>query len=172
MRTPIFVRELTDDERKALKGKLRSSDAFTVRRCQMLLASARGVRAPDIALSLSCDDQTVRNAIHDFNAHGLASLTPGSSRPHTTRPAFDAAGTERLRQMIRQSPRTYGKETSVWTLDLLAEVSLADGLTARRVSGETIRTTLDRLGIKWRRAKRWLRSSDPSYDEKNIDATV
>lgn len=172
MRQPIFVRKLSDDERKVLEGKLRSSDAFTMRRCQMLLASARGVRAPEIAISLSCDDQTVRNAIHDFNTHGLASLTPGSSRPHTTRPVFDAAGTERLRQMIRQSPRTYGKETSVWTLDLLAEVSLAEGLTARRVSGETIRTTLERLGIKWRRAKRWLRSPDPAYDEKNIDAIV
>ena len=94
MRKPIFVRKLSDDERKVLEGKLRSSDAFTMRRCQMLLASARGVRAPEIAVNLSCDDQTVRNAIHDFNTHGLASLTPGSSRPHTTRPAFDAAGTE------------------------------------------------------------------------------
>ena len=69
MRTPIFVRELTDDERKALKGKLRSSDAFTVRRCQMLLASARGVRAPDIALSLSCDDQCY---LSGDNVPGLA----------------------------------------------------------------------------------------------------
>ena len=74
--------------------------------------------------------------------------------------------------MIRQSPRSYGKDTSVWTLALLAEVSLAEGLTASRVSGETVRATLQRLGIKWRRAKRWLRSPDPAYDEKNIDATA
>jgi len=49
MRPPLFVRTLTDDERQALEQGLRSQDAFIVRRCQMLLASARGERAPRIA---------------------------------------------------------------------------------------------------------------------------
>jgi hypothetical protein len=31
------------------------------------------------------------------------------------------------------------------------------------VSGETIRTTLLRLGVKWQRAKRWITSPDPLY---------
>ena len=39
MRPPIFVRPLTDAERTALTMGLRSSDAFVLRRCQMLLAS-------------------------------------------------------------------------------------------------------------------------------------
>ncbi len=46
MRPPIFVRTLTDDERQALEQGLRSKDAFVLRRCQILLASARGERAP------------------------------------------------------------------------------------------------------------------------------
>src|SRR5215204_1484094 len=40
-------------------------------------------------------------------------------------------------------------------------------LTQRRVSGETIRTTLARLlGVRWQRAKRWITSPDPLYERK------
>jgi hypothetical protein len=49
MRPPIFVRPLSEVERSALEKGLRSADAFVLRRCQMLLASARGERAPRIA---------------------------------------------------------------------------------------------------------------------------
>jgi len=45
MKPPKFVRALTADERVALEAGLRSSDAFVLRRCQILLASARGERA-------------------------------------------------------------------------------------------------------------------------------
>ena len=70
MRTPIFIRPLTEDEQRQIQAGLRSSDAFVMRRCQILLASARGERAPAIARQLGCDDQTVRNVIHEFNADG------------------------------------------------------------------------------------------------------
>ena len=36
MKKPIFVRELTDDERQALEEGLRSSEAFALRRAQIL----------------------------------------------------------------------------------------------------------------------------------------
>jgi hypothetical protein len=51
-------------------------------------------------------------------------------------------------------------------------VSCAQGLTATRVSGETIRATLQRLGIRWERAKRWLTSPDPEYARKKAPATA
>src|SRR5262245_7364635 len=88
MRPPIFVRTLTDDERQALEQSLRSPDAFILRRCQMLLASSRGERAPRIAEQLGCDDQTVLDALHAFNAAGLACLRKKSSRAHRTRLVF------------------------------------------------------------------------------------
>ena len=46
---PLRVRELSDPERQTLQAGLRSSDGFTVRRCHILLASARGDTAPVIA---------------------------------------------------------------------------------------------------------------------------
>jgi len=63
MRPPIFVRALTDDERQGLEKGLRAKDAFVLRRCQILLSSARGERAPRIAEHLGCDDQTVLDAL-------------------------------------------------------------------------------------------------------------
>jgi len=67
MRPPIFVRPLTDTERAQVESGLRSSEAFVRWRCQVVLASARGARAPAIAQHLGCDDQTVREAIQAFN---------------------------------------------------------------------------------------------------------
>jgi transposase len=170
MKHPVYVRPLEDAERSQLVAGLRSSDAFVHRRAQILLASARGEQAPAIARHLGCDPQTVRNAIAAFNTRGLAALRKGSSRPHRFRVAFDLARGEQLRALLHQSPRTFGKPTSMWTLELAADVSFEQGLTPERVSGETIRATLQRLGIRWKRAKRWITSPDPEYARKKAPA--
>jgi transposase len=166
MKPPIFVRTLSRDERQALEAGLRSSDAFVLRRSQILLASSRGERPPRIAKNLGCGSQTVRNAIHAFDERGLGALTPGSSRPKEVHAAFDEEGAEVLRELLHRSPREFGKETSLWTLEDAAEVSFEQGLTLRRVTGETIRATLKRLGVRWERAKRWIESPDPEYARK------
>jgi transposase len=167
MKPPIFVRKLSTEERKALEDGLRSSNAFVLRRCQILLASARGEIAPQIAENLGCAQQTVRNAIHEFNEKGLKSLTPGSSRPKEVHAAFDEEGAEALRELLHRSPREFGKESSLWTLEDAAQISFEQGLThKKRVSGETIRATLKRLGVRWERAKRWIESPDPEYERK------
>ena len=172
MQAPRFVRPPSEEEQQALAAGLRSADAFTLRRCQIVLASARGERAPAIACSLGCSDQTVRNALRAFDARGVAALGAGSSRPHTVHAAFDADSAERLRVLLHRSPRDFGHRTSVWTLELAAETAFAEGLTATRVSDETVRATLARLGIRWRRAKTWITSPDPAYAQKNVAATA
>ena len=172
MRPPRFVRPPTEEEEQALAAGLRSADAFTLRRCQIVLASARGERAPAIARALGCSDQTVRNAIHAFDRVGVAALAEGSSRPHTLQAAFDTEGSDRLRALLHRSPREFGHATSVWTLALLAETAAREGLTPTRVTGETVRVTLERLGICWRRAKTWITSPDPAYAQKKRGATA
>jgi transposase len=171
MQAPLFVRPPTESERQALAAGLRSADAFTLRRCQILLASARGERVPVIAQALGCSEQTVRNALHAFSEREAAALAEGSSRPHTIHPAFDAAGAEALQALLHRSPRAFGHPTSLWTLELAAETAFAEGITATRVSGETVRATFARLGIRWRRAKSWITSPDPAYTQKNGAAT-
>jgi transposase len=171
MQTPLYVRPLTADERATLETGLRSAFAFTVRRCQILLASAERQSTTTIAHDLRCTEQTVRNAIHAFHQRGLTVLHPLSSRPHTTSTIFDAGTCEALRALLHQSPRTFGQPTSRWTLALAAEVSFAQGLTPRRVSAETMRLTLRRLGMTWKRAKHWITSPDPAYARKKGAAT-
>jgi hypothetical protein len=89
-------------------------------------------------------------------------LQPKSSRPHRTQAVFDPGRRERLRALLHPSPRMFGKATSVWTLALAAEVSYAQGLTPRQVSGEAIRLALKQLGVRWKRAKHWITSPDPA----------
>ena len=172
MQAPLLVRRPTDEERRVLEAGLRSADAFVLRRSQVLLASARGEHVPTIARALGCSGQAVRDAIHAFNAAGLAALRAGSRRPRRVQAAFDAARAEALRDLLHRSPRDFGQPTGLWTLELAAEVSCAQGLTATRVSGETIRATLQRLGVRWRRAKPWITSPDPEYARKKARATA
>ena len=68
--------------------------------------------------------------------------------------------------MLHQSPRKYGNDSSLWTLEMAAQASFEGGLSKRRVSGETIRATLARMGVRWQRAKRWISSPDPEYERK------
>src|SRR5204863_5327662 len=157
---PLFVRELSDPERRALQAGLRSSDGFTVRCCHILLASARGdtapVIAPVIAQAIGCSPQAVRNVLRAFETRGLAVVAMQSRRPHTTAKLFDAERSQRLKALLHQSPRQFGKARSTWTLALAAEVCAEHGITAERVSYETIRDALKRLGVGWRRAKLWI----------------
>lgn len=167
----MYVRTLSPAEQKTIEAGLRSSDAFTLRRSQILLASSRGERPSQIAQNLGCASQTVRNAIHAFEEKGAGCLTAESCRPKTVQPQFDQAKCEALRALLHQSPRTFGKPTSGWTLDLAAEICLQLGLTETRVSIETIRQALKRLGVSWQRAKHWITSPDPEYRRKKNGAT-
>lgn len=171
MSAPIFVRPLSEEEQQQVKAGLRSSDAFVLRRCQILLASGRQERATVIAKQLGCDDQTVRNVIKGFNTSGCAVLQAGSSRPHRLHQAIEDCDLPRLRALIQQGPRSFDKPTSVWTLDLLAQVCLQEGLTHSLVSGETIRQAVLRLGESWKRAKHRISSPDPLYQQKKRRAT-
>lgn len=171
MLKPIFVRSLTESERKRLNTGLRSSNGFELWRCQIILASARGEHAIAIAQNVGCSDETVREVIKAFNLRGLEALQPGSRRPRKTQAAFSAKQAERLKEILHQSPRTFGKPSSVWTCELAAEVSFEQELIQARVSGETIRATLQRMGVKWARAKHWITSPDPDYSRKKSVAT-
>src|SRR5437879_920249 len=122
MKAPMYVRALSPAEQETIEAGLRSSDAFTLRRSQILLASSRKQRPKTIAHNLGCATQTVRNAIHSFEQKGLNSLKQESSRPKTVQAQFDQAKREALRAVLHQSPRTFGKMTSCWTLELAAQV--------------------------------------------------
>src|SRR3954471_2556297 len=116
--------------------------------------------------------QAVRNVLRAFERRGLAVVTMQSRRPHTAAKVFDAERSERLKALLPQSPRQFGKARSTWTLALAAAVCAEHGITAEPVSYETIRDALKRLGVGWRRAKTWITSPDPQYALKKTGATA
>src|SRR5690349_1290603 len=113
MKTPLFIRPLTENERRQIQAGLRSKDAFVLRRAQVLLASDRCERARAIAKQFGYHRQTVLNIIHGFNAAGLAVFEEGSSRPHRLRTTFPDEALEAPRDLLHRSPRDFGLDTSV-----------------------------------------------------------
>lgn len=160
---PLFVHPLSQEEQIALESGLRSQDAFTLRRCQILLASADRQAPTRISKILRCSSQTVRNTIHDFEVRGVKCLQKGDPIPITVQPILTAEKREQIRVMLHQSPRNFGKTQSIWTLGLLAELCHEQGLSDTRLSPPTILDAIVRLDVNWRRAKRWIVSPDPQY---------
>jgi transposase len=170
MEPPLFVRPLTAEEWQRLQAGLQSREAFTLRRCQILLASAQGQRPAQIAAALGCAVQTVRNTLHAFERQGPDCLARGSNRPKSARRLLDAPRAERLRELLHQSPRAFGHPQSLWTLPLAAEVCYQQGFSDRVLSPETVRQAVQRLGLGWKRAKQWITSPDPAYARKKKPA--
>lgn len=171
MKVPIFVRPLSSSEHEALEAGLRSKNAFSLRRCQILLTSAAGQKPSVIAKQLHCASQTVRNVIHDFEARGLACLEAGSNVPLSVEPVLTAEKREQVQAILHQSPRNFGKPSSVWTLKLLAEVCQEQGLSDTVLSMPTLLDAVVRLGASWKRAKHWIVSPDPAYELKKSNET-
>lgn len=165
----IYVRHLTEQEKEIVEKGLQSSSAFTVRRSQIILKSANSQSASQIAKELHCTGQTVRNAIRAYQLEGVECLQEKSHARHDQQAYINEAGLDRLKEIIRLSPRTFGYETSLWTRELLAQVLYQEGHSRQQVSPSTITEALQRVGISWRRAKKWIRSPDPAYRRRKKD---
>jgi transposase len=172
MKAPIFIRSLTEDEQREIRTGLRSKNGFVLRRCQILLASARGERASAIARQLGCDDQSVRNVIKGFNTFGLMVLKQGSSRPHRLCTTFPIDAANKLKELLHRSPNDFGLNRTLWTLELAAKISFEQGILPHETSVASVRRALERLGTNWKRAKHWMSSPDPLYLQKKTHETT
>jgi oligopeptide/dipeptide ABC transporter ATP-binding protein len=170
---PLTVRPLTDAERQALQDNLRSPDAFVLRRAEIVLASAVGVRSGQIARRLGFTTQEVREVIQAFNARGLDVLRPGSYHSGVVGSALEGPQAHALYALLPQSARTLGllpqsartlgQDTSPWILEVAADVADEQGVPAQRRGGVTMRTTSARMAVRWPRAKEWAISPDLEY---------
>ncbi|MBY0461285.1 MAG: hypothetical protein K2V38_28505 [Gemmataceae bacterium] len=167
----LFVRPLTATERGALERGRKSTDGFTVRRSQILLASAGGMGPAAVGRMVGCTAQAVRNAVRAFEAAGLGCLAAKSHARKDPGRVWDRGRDDDLTALLHQSPRALGKPTGLWTLALVAEVCHAKGWTPRVLSAEAIRQALKRLGVGWKRAKHWITSPDPDYTRKKRRGT-
>ena len=144
--TPVRSRTHRLGAARQLRAGLRSREAFTLRRAQILLASAEGQRPSQIAARVGCSVGTVRNTIHAFEKEGAGCLGEKKRGPKDAQPILDEAKADPLKGILHQSPRRFGKARSTWTLDLLADVAFEQELTPRRLSHEAVRQAVKRLG--------------------------
>jgi transposase len=163
----LYARQPTAEERRELEAGLQSDSALTLRRCQIILLSVdEQLKVQAIGQRIGRSDQTVREVIHAFNEEGVRCVYAQPRGRQDDQRAFDDAAREQLRAMIRQSPREFGHDTSLWTLELIAAVSYEQGLTTWRVHKDTVSETLRQMGMPWKRAKRKIQSPDPNYTSK------
>jgi hypothetical protein len=111
MKPPLFIRPLTDAERRQVAAARRTADACRGRRAQSVLASARRLSPQPIAQLVGCSVHTVRHVIPAFNTQGVEGLEKQANRPKTVEPVLDAATCERLQHFLQHAPRLYGKPT-------------------------------------------------------------
>lgn len=139
-------RALTSEEYEARQTGLRSPSAFTVRRSQLWLMREAGLKAAAIGRRLRCSDPWVRAAIQALEAEGVTGLQAKSRARHRPPAPFDVAGREGLKSVSRQSARSFGSDSSRWTLARLAQVAQQPGYRQRQVTPETVGRALARRG--------------------------
>ena len=168
----IYARKLRKAERQELENGLKSPVGVTVRRSQIILMSADERKtAREISKRIGQSDQQIRKVLHAFNETGTNCLKLKSRARHDDQRAYDGEAREQLRELIHQSPRAHGYESSLWTLEMLAEVSHQKGWTNHQVHPDTVSQTLMAIGVNWSRAKHWINSPDENYSGKKSAET-
>lgn len=122
---------------------------------------------PRIATALSCNEQTVRQAIHAFNQQGRAAVQAESSHPHHLTTVLRGDITAKMvTALLHRSPREFAFPTSEWTIEGLVQQSVRLGRLVRLASIEAMRLMLCRVGIQWKRAKHGLPAPNPGIGKK------
>jgi transposase len=163
MRPPdVFVRELSSDEGLRLRGISRKARYQSKRqRAMILLASATGMSAPQIAGLVRSDESHVRKVIHAFNEEGFGSLDPDyrGGRPRKTTPEQR----ERIVAVARTRPDHQGVPLTRWSLAKLRAHLAGMGV---ELSEEALRQTLIAAGLSHQRTRSWKWSPDPDFQSK------
>ena len=163
MRPPeVFVRELSPQEGARLKSISRRARYQARReRAMILLASATGMSAPQIAGLVRTDESHVRKVIHAFNERGFDSLDPDyrGGRPKKTTPEQR----DRIVAVARARPDTQGVALTRWSLPKLAAHLAGMGI---ELSEEALRQALIAAGLSHQRTRSWKWSPDPDFASK------
>jgi transposase len=158
----VYVRSLTDAERRQVEQLLRSADAATYRHARVVLLSAQGQKVSQIMPAVGLSDRQIRQIIHRFTEQGVAAL-PRRKAPGRQR-LCDATTRTALAELLRRPPTDFGIESTTWTGADLAAVAQQQGI-APTMSPRTARREIQRAGYRWQQAKRWS-AKEPEYERK------
>jgi hypothetical protein len=144
---------LTADETSRLKAALRSPIGFTVRRSQILLATAKGYTPAQIEAVVGSKADTVTKVIADFHARGVTSVHEERRRPGPRRlsrlriedrePGITAA----LERLVSAEVAGDPMGGTTWVRSSLRKLSDALGRLGYRVDPCTVRKLLRGMGF-------------------------
>ena len=153
---------LTAAERKMLLKAYRSGeDAQRSRRAHVILLLAEGASYDEVRQWLFASNDLISECVRRFRHGGVAELLAGRAASGTIVPQW-------LVQIVRwletKTPEDFGYFRTRWSCDILAEVLAWE--TGTRLSGETVRRGLKRMGFVWRRPRPVVGPTDPDYEQK------
>lgn len=172
-RNDVLVRtlwmELSAKERASLEHTCRQLTApyREVRRAQLILALADGVSYKRVARVHRLSRNTVRKWARRFLHDRLDGMRdrPRSGRP----PTFSPEARTHLVALACRAPADEGcSGTDRWTLDLLVDTALRQGLVPA-IHRATVARLLVQGEIKPYRWQMWLHSHDPAFKQKIND---
>lgn len=146
-----YVRPLTSAEVDELHHLRRQAVGRVSQRAHLILLSAQHVAVPELAHLFACSPATVRFWIRRFEAAGPDGLrdAPRVGRPRKVTPVVEAA----LSAALHQDPRRVDATclATCWTTAML--VMLCATRLHTTVCRATIRSALQRVGLRWRRPR-------------------
>ena len=152
--------QLTAAQRKALLQVYRGgTDANVIHRAHVLLALADGKSYREVRQLLYVSFDLISDCVQRFRQGELPGSGNSTSRREISAWLLQVAG-----WLSGQLPEDFGYFRTRWSCETLAEVLAWE--TGQRLSAETVRRGLQRLGFVWRRPRPVLGPSDPQRAEK------
>lgn len=154
--------QLNDTQRHELRQMTRQAVGRVSERARMVLLSAQGRSAPEIARLMECHSASVRHWLKAYQREGATALYDA---PRAGRPAKEKLLPAIVQAQASQSPPSYGYVQACWTVVLLL-THLGQRFRIR-VGATTVRQALHRAGFRWTRPQRALpRKPDPQAKAK------
>lgn len=166
----VYVRLFQNQEHEILQAieKARSMPVQLAQRASIMLQSAEGKKADQIASEVGLSVGQVREWIKRFNGNGLVELfdQPRNGRPRE----YTAQQALQVVEVATTSPAECDVDINTWSLSHLQRY-LEEKTSVGRLCRETIRGILLEQGISYQQAQRWQESNDPECESKK-DAIV
>ena len=165
MKTPIFIRPLTEDEQHQIQAGLRSSDAFVLRRCQILTGIRAWGTSPSYCAPIRLRRPNRAQCDPRLQCDGARRCCKKALRvPIDCARPSRRTELERLQRPAASQPARLwpgAQRAGPWTW--LPRSASSKASSPAPVSDESVRRALKRLENSWKRAKHWITSPDPQY---------
>lgn len=154
------ARQPNQEEYEELSRMTQQEVGRVALRAQIILLSARGFAAPEIADIQNTSDVTVYKWLERFDEAGPEGLydLPRSGRPTKVNEAVN----ETIEETMSQPPTEQGYNFTFWTVPLLTQH--LQKVVNKTFCTETIRQALHALEFRWRRPRWAVTREDPEAD--------